>query len=94
MQAPLDVVHNLVLAAHFTHWILCELVPFLCRKITLTFLGHELRKHVVCQTWPYRPYVRFRFAHSFPRLYEFVVPQLLVHRYSRHVRYHADVHVA
>jgi hypothetical protein len=37
MQAPLDAVHDLVLAAHFAHRILCELVPFLCRKFTLTF---------------------------------------------------------
>lgn len=50
MQAPLDDVYDLVLAAHFAHRIFREIVSFLCRNINLTFLGHELREHVVCQT--------------------------------------------
>jgi hypothetical protein len=50
MQAPLDVVHDLVLATHFAHRILRELVPLFCRKFTLIVLGYELRKHVVYQT--------------------------------------------
>jgi hypothetical protein len=33
MQAPLDIVHDLVLAAHFAHRILRKFVPFLCRKL-------------------------------------------------------------
>jgi hypothetical protein len=37
MQAPLDVVHDLVLAAHFAHRIFRELVPFLGINFTLTF---------------------------------------------------------
>ena len=33
MQAPLNVVYNLVLAADVAHRILCKLVPFQCKTL-------------------------------------------------------------
>lgn len=35
-----------------------------------SFIGHELRKHVVHPSWPYRHYVCIRSAYSSPWLYE------------------------